>query len=79
MALIWFLASFPQPLDVALIPGTAAREVAVAALGTVYAIDGGKKPPPRSARRWRANGRSPPRSRFSSGTSSRRNAPRRSR
>jgi ferrous iron transport protein B len=76
MALIWFLASFPQapagaegpainysiaaiigkaiapllaPLGfnwqiaVALIPGMAAREVAVAALGTVYAIEGGKE------------------------------------
>jgi ferrous iron transport protein B len=76
MVLIWFLASFPQPLTgaegpainyslaamigktvapllapvgfnwqiaVALIPGMAAREVAVAALGTVYAIEGGKE------------------------------------
>ena len=37
-----------------------------------------RKRPSRSARRWPANGASPPRWRCSSGTSSRRNAPRRS-
>src|SRR5271166_603173 len=34
---------FNWQIAVALIPGMAAREVAVAALGTVYAIEGGKK------------------------------------
>ncbi len=34
---------FNWQIDVALIPGMAAREVAVAALGTVYAIEGGKE------------------------------------
>jgi len=34
---------FNWQIAVALIPGTAAREVAVAALGTVYAIEGGKE------------------------------------
>ena len=34
---------FNWHIDVALIPGMAAREVAVAALGTVYAIEGGKE------------------------------------
>ncbi|MBI3700876.1 MAG: ferrous iron transporter B [Afipia sp.] len=34
---------FNWQIAVALIPGMAAREVAVAALGTVYAIDGGKE------------------------------------
>jgi ferrous iron transport protein B len=34
---------FNWQITVALIPGMAAREVAVAALGTVYAIDGGKE------------------------------------
>src|SRR5271167_2308903 len=34
---------FNWQIVVALIPGTAAREVAVAALGTVYAIEGGKE------------------------------------
>jgi ferrous iron transport protein B len=33
---------FNWQINVALIPGMAAREVAVAALGTVYAIEGGK-------------------------------------
>ena len=37
-----------------------------------------RRPPSRSARRWPANGASPPRWRCSPGTSSRRNAPRRS-
>lgn len=32
---------FNCQIDVALVPGMAAREVAVAALGTVYAIEGG--------------------------------------
>jgi ferrous iron transport protein B len=34
---------FNWQIVVALIPGMAAREVAVAALGTVYAIEGGKE------------------------------------
>jgi ferrous iron transport protein B len=34
---------FNWQITVALIPGMAAREVAVAALGTVYAIEGGKE------------------------------------
>jgi ferrous iron transport protein B len=34
---------FNWQINVALIPGMAAREVAVAALGTVYAIQGGKE------------------------------------
>jgi ferrous iron transport protein B len=34
---------FNWQIAVALIPGMAAREVAVAALGTVYAIEGGKE------------------------------------
>src|SRR5262244_2494492 len=34
---------FNWQISVALIPGMAAREVAVAALGTVYAIEGGKE------------------------------------
>ena len=34
---------FNWQMNVALIPGMAAREVAVAALGTVYAIEGGKE------------------------------------
>ena len=34
---------FNWQMTVALIPGFAAREVAVAALGTVYAIEGGKE------------------------------------
>ena len=34
---------FNRQITVALIPGMAAREVAVAALGTVYAIEGGKE------------------------------------
>jgi hypothetical protein len=34
---------FNWQINVALIPGMAAREVAVAALGTVYAIEGGKE------------------------------------
>ena len=34
---------FNWHISVALIPGMAAREVAVAALGTVYAIEGGKE------------------------------------
>lgn len=34
---------FNWQIDVALIPGMAAREVAVASLGTVYAIEGGKE------------------------------------
>jgi hypothetical protein len=37
---------------VALIPGMAAREVAVGALGTVYAIEAARKRPTPSARRW---------------------------
>ena len=37
---------FNWQIAVALIPGMAAREVAVAALGTVYAIEGGKRPRP---------------------------------
>jgi len=36
-------AGFNWQIAVALIPGMAAREVAVAALGTVYAIEGGKE------------------------------------
>ena len=69
---------FNWQIAVALIPGMAAREVAVAALGTVYAIEGGKEAA--DADRpgaGHANGRSPPRCRCSPGTSSRRNAPRR--
>ncbi|HKS21008.1 MAG TPA: ferrous iron transporter B [Bradyrhizobium sp.] len=44
-ALAPFLAplGFNWQITVALIPGMAAREVAVAALGTVYAIEGGKE------------------------------------
>jgi ferrous iron transport protein B len=34
---------FNWQISVALIPGMAAREVAVASLGTVYAIEGGKE------------------------------------
>src|SRR4029079_7172648 len=34
---------FNWQINVALIPGMAAREVAVAALGTVYSIEGGKE------------------------------------
>ncbi len=34
---------FNWQINVALIPGMAAREVAVAALGTVYAVEGGKE------------------------------------
>src|SRR5208283_20834 len=34
---------FNWQIDVALVPGMAAREVAVAALGTVYSIEGGKE------------------------------------
>ena len=34
---------FNWQIGVALIPGMAAREIAVAALGTVYAIEGGKE------------------------------------
>src|SRR5262249_12379144 len=34
---------FNWQISVALVPGMAAREVAVAALGTVYAIEGGKE------------------------------------
>jgi hypothetical protein len=34
---------FNWQIDVALVPGVAAREVAVAALGTVYAIEGGEQ------------------------------------
>ena len=37
---------FNWHISVALIPGMAAREVAVAALGTVYAIEGGKEAAP---------------------------------
>jgi ferrous iron transport protein B len=37
---------FNWQISVALIPGMAAREVAVAALGTVYAIEGGKEAAP---------------------------------
>jgi ferrous iron transport protein B len=44
-ALEWVLAplGFNWQIAVALIPGMAAREVAVAALGTVYSIEGGKE------------------------------------
>jgi ferrous iron transport protein B len=44
-SLEWLLAplGFNWQIAVALIPGMAAREVAVAALGTVYSIDGGKE------------------------------------
>jgi ferrous iron transport protein B len=44
-ALEWLLAplGFNWQIAVALIPGMAAREVAVAALGTVYSIEGGKE------------------------------------
>jgi ferrous iron transport protein B len=44
-ALAWLLAplGFNWQISVALIPGMAAREVAVAALGTVYSIEGGKE------------------------------------
>ena len=38
----------------------AAREVAVAALGTVYAIEGGEEVAPRSAAPWRSIGVSRP-------------------
>ena len=69
---------FNWQINVALIPGMAAREVAVGALGTIYAIDGGEEAARRSARSWPANGRSPRRWPCSPGTFSRRNAPRRS-
>ena len=39
----WLPVGFNWQIAVALIPGMAAREVAVAALGTVYAIEGGKE------------------------------------
>src|SRR5690242_17884076 len=44
-SLEWLLAplGFNWQIAVALIPGMAAREVAVAALGTVYSIEGGKE------------------------------------
>jgi ferrous iron transport protein B len=44
-SLEWILAplGFNWQIAVALIPGMAAREVAVAALGTVYSIEGGKE------------------------------------
>ena len=68
---------FNWQINVALIPGMAAREVAVGALGTIYAIDGGegaaeqdrpgaRRPMEPRPRRWRC----------SPGTSSRRSAPR---
>jgi hypothetical protein len=65
---------FNWQINVALIPGMAAREVAVASLGTVYAIEGGKEAPSRSARRSPTSGASPPRWRCWSGTFSRRSA-----
>ena len=68
---------FNWQINVALIPGMAAREVAVGALGTIYAVDGGEGAAPadrpsagRPLERW------PRRWRSSPGTSSRRNAPR---
>jgi len=42
-AIIGHALGFNWQIAVALIPGMAAREVAVAALGTVYAIEGGKE------------------------------------
>jgi ferrous iron transport protein B len=43
LAPLFALIGFNWQIVVALIPGMAAREVAVAALGTVYAIEGGKE------------------------------------
>ena len=47
---------FNWQINVALIPGMAAREVAVAALGTVYSVEGGKEAAPQIgqvlARQW---------------------------
>ena len=67
---------FNWQINVALIPGMAAREVAVGALGTIYAIDGGEGAADKIGQAWPANGASPRRWRCSPGTSSRRNAPR---
>ena len=70
---------FNWQINVALIPGMAAREVAVGALGTIYAVDARRgRGASRSARRWPASGGWPRRWRCSPGTCSRRNAPRRS-
>ncbi len=68
---------FNWQMTVALIPGFAAREVAVAALGTVYAIGGADPAAGAWARPWPSTGRSPPGCRSWPGTSSRRSAPRR--
>ncbi len=68
---------FNWQISVALIPGMAAREVAVAALGTVYAIEGGKEAAEQIGQALASNGASRPRCRCWPGTSSRRNAPRR--
>ena len=67
---------FNWQINVALIPGMAAREVAVGSLGTIYAIDGGEGRPTRSARRSPGNGAWPRRWRCLPGTSSHRSAPR---
>ena len=67
---------FNWQISVALVPGMAAREVAVAALGTVYAIQGGKEAAQQIGHVLAKTGASPPRSLCWSGTFSRRNAPR---
>ena len=70
---------FNWQMTVALIPGMAAREVAVGGAGHVYAIGGGEaRRGAARPRRWPATGRSPPAWRSWPGTCSRRNAPRRS-
>ena len=70
---------FNWQINVALIPGMAAREVAVGSLGTIYAIAGGEdaaeQDRPGAGRRTGASARRLP---CSPGTSSRRNAPPRS-
>ena len=68
---------FSWQMSVALIPGMAAREVAVGALGTVYAVSGGDGGARRAGRQsWRTSGRWPRPWRSWPGTSSPRNAPR---
>ena len=69
---------FNWQISVALIPGMAAREVAVASLGTVYAIEGGNEAAEQIGHMLAGNGVSRPRWRFSPGMSLRRNAPQRS-
>ena len=69
---------FNWQIGVALIPGMAAREVAVASLGTVYACRMPRRMRPSSARPWPASGAWRRRWPSSPGTSSPRNAWRRS-